>query len=70
MSEFRVLFNPCLGSGNEFKSEPAGSYEAANAELEAIANYTLFLHKNDLMEDYSNYGLIQQKVGDEWIDFD
>ena len=70
MSEFRILFQPCIGSGkSEFRSDTFGSYELANMIMQNIALYTLYLHDADLMDDYSNYGIIQQKVNGEWVDF-
>lgn len=71
MNEFRVNVNPCIGSLiGSWHSETVGSYELANSILESVANYTLYLHEKDLMEDYSNCMIIEQKVDGGWIAFD
>ncbi len=72
MDKFRVLFNPTILDEEDcrFFTEPVGSYEMANTQLDTIANYTLHLHNTSLMQDYSNAGIVQQLVDGEWIDFD
>ena len=71
MSEFRVEFNSCvMGENDPWYSEIVGSYELADTILNSVANYTLMLHECSLMEDYSNYGIVQQKVDGEWIGFE
>jgi len=71
MPKFRIVFNPMFtpDKDNRFISEPVGSYELANTQLETVANYTLHLHETTLMPDYSNAGCVQQLVDGEWIDF-
>lgn len=71
MYEFRACFVPALeASSEEFYSEIVGSYELAKTILENIANYTLYLHGRCVMQDFSNYGWVEQKVKGEWIAFE
>lgn len=71
MNQFRFCFQPCFESDADyFTSAVSGSYETAKSQMDAVADYTLHLHKVDLMPDHSNLGWVEQKVGDEWIAFD
>lgn len=36
----------------------------------AVADYTLALHKFNVMRDYSNFSFIEQWDGEEWISID
>jgi hypothetical protein len=70
---YKCLFIPAINGGMVegalFEQEYATSEEAETA-LNAIANYTLFLHETKLMPDYSNYGMVMRKEGDEWVEID
>jgi len=71
MNQFRFCFHPCFESDDShFESAVCGSYDAAKSRMDAVADYTLYLHNHDLMHDHSNFGWVEQKVGDEWIAFD
>lgn len=68
--EYKCVFIPEIeGIGSVFEQEYDTSQEAETA-LNAIANYTLFLHEVRLMPDYSNRGMVMRKDGDEWIEID
>lgn len=69
MNKFRFIFDPCVGSGiGVFVSETYKTKEEAESHLYEVANYTLHLHKFDYMQDYSNYGLVQENEKNTWID--
>ena len=64
-----------MSGGDEdfrFITDPVDTYEEAELQLDAIANYTIHLHDTDLMIDYTNAGIIQifRKDDGEWTDFD
>lgn len=60
---YRVRFMPAGGlKGNSFTQEYETQMEA-EAALEVIANYTLFLHTERLMNDHSNFGWIEARGG-------
>ena len=66
--DYKCVFIPAINANEgEFEQEYDTSQEAETA-LNAIANYTLFLHEVSLMPDYSNYGMVMRKDGDEWIE--
>lgn len=67
-TECRATFDPQIGNWTAtFYGEPVESIDQAKAQLEVIANYTLHLHENNLMEDHSNAGFIEQRVdGGPW----
>lgn len=68
--DYKCVFIPVInGTGCEFEQEYHTSEEAETA-LNAIANYTLFLHETRLMPDYSNVGMVMRKDGDDWIEID
>ena len=69
MNEFRVLFDPAM-TGKPFISGTYTSYSEANSVLDELANYTLMLEEAALMSDYSNFGVVQQKIGVHWVDSD
>lgn len=65
---YRVLFSPDISAYNDFSVECQTQQEAEKIE-ETIANYTLFLQDNGLMDDLSNYGLVQKKDDDgDWVE--
>lgn len=72
MKEYRATFDPQFqGDAGPFISDPVGSQELAEGQLALIANYTLHLHENSLMSDWSNYGFIEcREDGGEWIVLD
>lgn len=68
--DYKCVFIPAInGIEGVFEQEYDTSEEAETA-LNAIANYTLFLHETSLMPDYSNIGMVMRKDGDEWIEID
>ena len=68
--DYKCVFMPEIkGIGAVFEQEYDTSQEAETA-LNAIANYTLFLHEVSLMPDYSNCGMVMRKDGNEWIEID
>lgn len=71
MNEFRASFTPAVEASFEsHTSEVVGSYELAKAILDSIADYTLYLHGRSLMDDYSNFGSVEQLVDGEWIEIE
>lgn len=67
--EYRVVFDPAFMEKplDEFSQEYATHAEAETA-LDAIANYTLFLHEVKLMTDHSNAGWVEELINGEWIE--
>ena len=71
MNEFRASFVPAFEASSEaHKSEIVGSYELAKCILDSLANYTLYLHGRSVMQDFSNYGWVEQKINGEWLEID
>jgi len=72
MDEFRFTFLPIFpDDGLEpYHSRTVVDYDLAKSMLDEVARYTLYLHKEDIMHDYSNIGYIEKKVDDEWIEID
>jgi hypothetical protein len=69
MSKFRVCFSPALEVlSEEFISDTVSSFESAKMIMDAVANYTLLLHRSKLMLDFSNMAEIQQEVDGEWLE--
>ena len=68
---YQVVFTNLIGGGilKSFRQEFSSPEEAEQA-LDLIANYTLFLHENALMPDYSNMGIVLKREGDEWVEID
>ena len=65
--EYRFVFCPAIGVTQEpFYGNSVGSEELAQEQLNIIAEYTLHLHKNNLMQDYSNLGYIELFDGEDW----
>lgn len=70
MNEFKIIFNPTIEHNiSAFECEFC-NYQLAKVVLNTVANYTLYLHDQSLMHDYSNIGLIVQMVDGEWIEID
>tara|TARA_R110000823_G_scaffold308605_1_gene432249 strand:+ start:1242 stop:1472 length:231 start_codon:yes stop_codon:yes gene_type:complete len=72
MSElnYRVNFIPAVErTSNSIKIRSA-TLEQATQELNIIANYTLFLHDNGMMQDYSNVGWVEKLVDGVWEEVD
>lgn len=70
MSEYKVLFIPCMGKKFKFEAE-FETHAEADIALTAIANYTLMLHESKLMPDYANMGAVL-KLDDDglWVEID
>ena len=66
-NNFKVIFIPSVSNDAEFVSEHDNLDEAVSV-LNAIANYTLFLHEVSLMPDFSNMGMIYKNTSDEWVE--
>jgi len=65
---FKIEFMPQVDTGLfSFESEYETIIQAV-AVLNAIANYTLFLHECSLMPDYSNVGMLFKRDGSNWIE--
>jgi len=67
--DYKVGFIPAVGWSISFERE-CETLKDAVLVLEGIANYTLFLHRQKIMPDFTNCGMIYKKVGDEWIELD
>lgn len=71
MNKFRFVFAPSLEQqGESYLGDVVGSYESARSIGDAIADYTLLLHKRGLMVDDSNFGVVEQMVDGEWQVFE
>ena len=66
---YMVEFIPAVGTVKGFEKE-CETLKDAVLVLDGIANYTLFLHDNKVMHDYTNCGMIYKKVDDEWVEID
>jgi len=69
MSElkYRVNFIPAIEVSHDSIKVRSASLEQARQELDIIANYTLFLHDNGMMSEYSNTGWIEKLIDGESI---
>jgi len=73
MPQYRFIFTPSLERDcRSFEGEPVSHQEMAEGQLSIIATYTLHLHEDNLMEDYSNYGWIEKRgcSESEWEEID
>ena len=72
MSElnYRLNFVPAIEVSSDSIKVRSATLEGARQELDIIANYTLFLHDNGMMRDYSNVGWIEKLVNGEWEEVD
>ncbi len=61
--EYRFVFCPAFGvtTAEVFYGNSVTSKELAEGQMNIIASYTLHLHRNKLMSDFSNFGRIEQK---------
>ncbi len=71
MSDYRTMFIPAIEkyTAGAFTID-ADSVDDARKTLAAVANYTLYLHSNQLMHDFSNTGWIEQFIDGEWQEVD
>lgn len=68
---FKVVFVPSLPTNQAFVYEQYfNRLEEAETALNAIANYTLFLHQHHLMPDDSNAGMVYENINGEWVEID
>lgn len=68
--KFKVVFIPVFGLEHQFE-QLCKTKEEAVLVRNTIANYTLFLHEEKLMEDHSNAGFIYMlDKGGNWVDMD
>lgn len=72
MSElnYRVMFIPAIERTKNSINIRAASLEQAKQGLDIIANYTLFLHNNGIMQDYSNAGWVEKLIDGVWEEVD
>lgn len=69
--KYRAVFMPTFEMGGEcFCSAIFESEGYARAILDAIAEYTLFLHDNKIMPDHSNAGWIEKFEDGEWVEIE
>ena len=71
--EYRFVFCPAMGGAvrvDPFYGDPVNNKSIAKDQLNAVANYTLHLHSNNLMTDFSNMGFFQERESstDDWVD--
>jgi len=65
MTKFRFTFDPQFqGDAEPFVGDAVNSLEEAEGQMNLIANYTLLLHREALMHDYSNYGFLEKREPD------
>jgi len=69
-TKYRAAFMPVFGRDNIFYSDEFEDINCARAAINAIAEYTLFLHESRLMKDYSNAGWVEQFEDGEWIEIE
>ena len=63
--EYRFTFDPQFkGAGDPFVGPVVSSMELAEGQMNLIANYTLLLHETGLMDEWSNYGFIEEREND------
>ena len=68
--DYKIIFAPALGLKPEFEKLYQNQAEAEIA-LEAISLYTLMLHENGLMRDYTNFGVVARRdAEDGWVEVD
>jgi len=67
--DFKIVFIPAVGNVVGFEKEYETLKDAVLA-LDAIANYTLFLHGKGVMYDFTNCGMIFKKDGGDWVEID
>lgn len=68
---FRLNFYPCIDLPN--KSQFVFEHKKLSAVLDvknAIADYTLMLHGDGFMKDYSSMAVVEHFEDDEWIELD
>lgn len=72
MDEFKVVFLPVFPDDGIYPycSQTIKTYDAAKTLLDEIARFTLYLHKEKIMHDFSNFGYIERKVDGEWIEIE
>ena len=64
---FRVVFCPAFDFRvSDVFVVTTTSLDEARRMLNAVADYTLFLHDKKLMGDHSNFGGVEQLVDGEW----
>ena len=70
--KYVVTFIPSIERENNGFAASTSSLREAKTILDTIANYTLFLHNNSLMKDYSNAGFITKfnEETKEWDEID
>jgi hypothetical protein len=64
---FRVTFKPSLEANSPLFVRNYLSLAQAQSVLNALADYTLHLHENMLMQEDSNFGDVEQFIDGEWI---
>ena len=71
--EYRFVFCPAMGGSvraDPFYGDPVHNKYIAKDQLNAVANYTLHLHRNNLMTGFSNMRFFQERESstDNWTD--
>jgi len=66
---YRFVFCACIGT-DEYRGQEVETLGEAINGLMQIANYTLFLHDKDLMQDFSNYGRVEIFEDGSWVEID
>ncbi|MCK4841952.1 MAG: hypothetical protein KAT04_08720 [Methylococcales bacterium] len=65
--EYRFVFCPAIGLCQKpFYGDSVQSKERAEGQLNIIANYTLHLQNENLMQDHSNVGYLEVFIDDDW----
>lgn len=70
MALYKIYFIYAVEKSGDSYNEEFDNLEVAKAALNSIALYTLKLHDNNLMDDYSNCGFIEEFIDGEWQDVD
>jgi len=68
--KYKVVFYTRIALGWEPFEQSYKTSEEAETALDAIANYTLYLHDKNLMPDHSNTGLVMKFEDSEWVEID
>ncbi len=66
---FRMVFTPAIEFDiNKEVIIRSATAKKAQEDLDIISLYTLFLQDNNMMDDYSNMGYVEEFVDGEWIE--
>lgn len=68
--EFRTIFNPRISANTKAFWQDYDTQKEAETALNAIANFTLYCHDQEIFPDYSNVGQVVKWEDGEWREID